>query len=101
MRIIKDTRLREYSKKHSRASSSLQLWFTAARDAKWKTFEDVRRTFKTADQISLPPYRVVVFDIGGGAFRLITAIHFNRGIIYIRKFLTHAQYSKGDWKNDP
>jgi mRNA interferase HigB len=44
---------------------------------------------------------VVVFNIGGGAFRLITAIHYNRGIIYIRKFMTHAEYSKGDWKNDP
>lgn len=101
MRIIKETRLREYAKQHSRAASSLRLWLTAARGANWKTFEDVKHTFRSADQISLPLYRVVVFDIGGGAFRLITAIHFNRGIVYIRKFLTHAQYSKEDWKNDP
>ena len=39
--------------------------------------------------------------ISGGAFRLITAIHYNRGIVYIRKFMTHAEYSKEDWKNDP
>jgi mRNA-degrading endonuclease HigB of HigAB toxin-antitoxin module len=44
---------------------------------------------------------VVVFNIGGGAFCLITAIHYNRGIVYIRKFLTHAEYSKEEWKNDP
>jgi hypothetical protein len=40
--------------------------------------------------------RVVVFKSGGGAFRLITAIHHNRGIV-IRKFLTRAEYSKEDW----
>jgi mRNA interferase HigB len=98
MRIIKDTRLREYAKQHSRAASSLRLWLTITRDADWKTFEDVRQTFKTADQITLPSYRVVVFDIGGGAFRLITAIHFNRGIVYIRKFLTHAHTAKATGK---
>jgi hypothetical protein len=42
-----------------------------------------------------------VFNIGGDAFRLITVIHCNRGIVFIRRFMTHAEYSKGDWKNDP
>jgi antitoxin component HigA of HigAB toxin-antitoxin module len=51
--------------------------------------------------ITLPNRRkIVVFNIGGGAFRLIAAIHYNRGIVYIRKFLTHAEYSKEEWKND-
>jgi mRNA interferase HigB len=32
---------------------------------------------------------------------LITSIHFNRGKVYIRHVLTHAEYDRGDWKNDP
>jgi mRNA-degrading endonuclease HigB of HigAB toxin-antitoxin module len=72
------------------------------RRASWKTFADVKQTFGSADQVTVPNgYQVVVFNIGGGAFRLITAIHYNRGIVYIRKFLTHAEYSKEEWKNDP
>jgi mRNA interferase HigB len=102
MRITKEPRLREYAKHHSRAASSLRLWRTAARSASWGRFADVTQTFKSADQMTVPNGRqVVVFDIGGGAFRLITAIHYNRGIVYIRKFMTHAEYSKDDWKNDP
>ena len=102
MDIVKISRLHEYSKKHSRAVPSLRPWRTATCSASWKTFTDVRQTFRSADQITVSKgYRVVVFDIGGGAFRLITAIHYNRGIVYIRKFLTHAEYSKDDWKNDP
>ena len=102
MRIIKDSRLREHAKQHSRAASSLRLWRTATRSASWKTSADVKHTFRSADQITLPNgHRVVVFNIGGGAFRLITVIHHNRGIVFIRKFLTHAEYSKEDWKNDP
>jgi len=102
MRIIKDSRLREFAKQYSRASGSLKNWRTVIRQAHWQSFEDLKNTFSSADQITLPNgYRVVVFNIGGGAFRLITAVHFNRGIVYIRKFLPHAQHSKEDWKNDP
>ncbi len=39
-----------------------------------------------------------VFNIKGNAYRLITAIHYDRGRIYIRELLTHAEYDKGDWK---
>jgi mRNA interferase HigB len=102
MRIIKESRLREYAKEHSRAASALRHWRTATRNANWKSFADIKGTFRSADQISFPNgSRIVVFDIGGGAFRLITAIHYNRSIVYIRRFLTHAEYSKEDWKNDP
>jgi len=102
MRIIKDFRLREFAKQYPRASASLKNWRTVTRQAVWQSFPDLKNTLNSADQISLPGgYHVVVFDIGGGAFRLITAVHYNRGIVYIRKFLTHSQYSKEDWKNDP
>jgi mRNA interferase HigB len=102
MRIIKESRLREYAKEHSRAASALRHWRTATRAAKWESFADVQGTFRSADQLRLPNgSRIVVFGIGGGAFRLITAIHYNRSIVYIRRFLTHAQCSKEDWKNDP
>lgn len=102
MRIIKDSRLREFAKQYSRASSSLKIWRALTKGAVWKSFEDVKKTFRSADQMTFPDgHRIVVFNIGGGAFRLVTAIHFNRGIVYIRKFLTLAQYSREDWKNDP
>jgi mRNA interferase HigB len=102
MRIIKDSRLRQYAKQYSRASVSLKKWSIVTRRATWESFEDVKNTFRSADQIMLSSgHRVVVFNIGGNAFRLITAVHYNRGIVYIRKFLTYSQYSKEDWKNDP
>jgi mRNA interferase HigB len=102
MRITKESRIREYGKQHSRAASSLKLWLTMARHASWKKPADVKHSWPSVDHVTLPNGRqVAVFDIGGNAFRLITVIHYNRGRIYIRKFMTHAEYSKGDWKNDP
>ena len=99
MRIIKESRIREYAKQHSRAASPLRHWRTVVRGACWKTFADLKHTFSSSDRITVPNGRqLVVFNIGGGAFRLITAIHFDRGIVYVRKFMTHAEYSKEDWK---
>ena len=42
--------------------------------------------------------RFTVFDVGGNKYRLITAIHFNRRKVYVRRVLTHAEYDRGDWK---
>ena len=43
---------------------------------------------------------MIVINICGNRFRLIAAIHFNRGKVYIRHVLTHADYDRGDWKQD-
>ncbi len=42
--------------------------------------------------------QLIVFNIGGGKYRLITSIHFNRGKVYIRNVLTHREYDRGAWK---
>ncbi len=52
---------------------------------------------------SVPPDQVknfVIFDIGGNQYRLITCINYKWKAIYIRDFLTHAEYDKDKWKKD-
>jgi mRNA interferase HigB len=51
-------------------------------------------TFPTADKVG----NFVVFNIGGNKYRLITAVHFNRGKVYVRHVLTHQEYDRGTWK---
>jgi mRNA interferase HigB len=36
----------------------------------------------------------VVFNIKGNDYRLIVAVHYNRGMMYIRFVGTHAEYNK-------
>jgi mRNA interferase HigB len=67
-----------------------------AEHATWEKFADVKETYSRADQVG----RCTVFDIGGNKFRLIAAIHFNRGKVYIGHVLTHAEYDEGAWKGD-
>jgi mRNA interferase HigB len=42
--------------------------------------------------------KFTVFNIKGNAYRLITEINYHTGTIFLRHVLTHAEYSKGAWK---
>ena len=101
MNVIKPGRIREFAKSHARAGASLEMWLAKAKHAKWKNLNDVHATFAGADQVGVGTgKKVLVFNIGGNNYRLICAAHFNRGNLYVLRFLTHAEYSKNDWKKE-
>ncbi|MBO0699586.1 MAG: type II toxin-antitoxin system HigB family toxin [Zavarzinella sp.] len=95
MHVISKRKLRDFWERHPRAQSALEAWYQVAKHAEWETFADVRQTFNAADQVG----RFTVFDIGGNKYRLIAVIHFNRGKLFVRDVLTHAEYDDGKWKD--
>jgi mRNA interferase HigB len=101
MRIIKTLRVREYARAHTGAAASLERWLTLTKAAVWADFKDVKGTFGSADAVKVDSGRtVVVFNISGNKFRLITAIHYNVAKVFVLRFLTHAEYDKGMWKQE-
>jgi len=42
-----------------------------------------------------------VFNLKGNDYRLIVGIDYETKTIYYKYFLTHAEYDKSKWKNDP
>lgn len=96
MRVISRKRLREFWAVHTDAESPLKAWNAITRAAVWESFADLRRTYPSADPVG----RCTVFNIGGNKYRLIAAIHFNRGKVYVRRVLTHAEYDRGKWKDE-
>lgn len=94
MWIISKKMIREYSKEHADCKGALEQWYQVAEAASWKNLAEVRQTYPHADSVG----NKTVFNIKGNTYRLIVAIHYNTGKIYIREILTHAEYDKGDWK---
>jgi mRNA interferase HigB len=41
---------------------------------------------------------LAIFNIKGNHYRLIVRMAFAYRRVYIKEFLTHAQYTKGAWK---
>lgn len=99
MRIIKRSMLAAYGKRNPQAEFGLMHWHRLAKAGRWTCLQDVRGTFPHADGVTVESGRsVVVFNIAGNKYRLITAIHYNRQLVFTLMVLTHAEYSKGRWK---
>lgn len=101
MRIIAEGTIRQWANERARASSSLRQWVKVVRAVHWGSFADLRRTFPSADLVTVGSgRRVVVFNVGGNEYRLICAVHFNSEMVFALRFLTHAEYSKDTWKDE-
>jgi mRNA interferase HigB len=99
MRVIKPVTLKSYWAKHRVARRQLEEWLVKAKAARWRSLDDVRRTYPQTDAATAASgAKVTIFNIKGNSYRLITAIHDNTGIVFIRDFLSHAEYSKDKWK---
>jgi mRNA interferase HigB len=95
MKIVGLTKLEKFMIKHSRAKSPLSAWVQDAQDSEWKTTQDIRDRYRSADFLK---DNRLVFNIGGNNFRLVVIVRYQNGIVMIQKIGTHAEYNK--WKLD-
>jgi len=101
MRIIAEGTIRQWADDHARAAVSLRQWIKVVRPVRWGSFAEMRRTFPSADLVVVRSGRkVAVFNVGGNEFRLVCAVHFNTGMVFALRFMSHAEYGKDAWKND-
>ena len=96
MHIITRKTLIQFWEKHPDSRTALSRWFKIVQKTDFQSFSELRSAFPSADKVG----HWIIFNIGGNKYRLIVSVHFNRGKVYIRHVLTHAEYDKGDWKND-
>ena len=91
MRIISRRALREFWVKHPDTEQPFRAWYANVKRADWKTPSDVKATYRNA---SIIENNRVVFNVKGNSYRLVTAIDYQYGILYIRFVGTHQTYSK-------
>jgi mRNA interferase HigB len=100
MRIITRKRLIAFGVVHADARKPLMDWARHVSASHWTSLDDVRRVFPHADEVKVASGNTAtIFNIKGNRYRLITAIHYNAARIFVMRFLTHAEYSKGTWKD--
>ncbi len=93
MRIIARKTLREFWQKHPDAEEALRAWYHDVKLARWKTPNDIRRIYANASFVT---NHRVVFNIRGNTYRVIVALNYDYGIVYIRFVGTHREYDKLD-----
>ena len=97
MHLIAISKLRADAATYPDVSMQVEAWYSTVKNASWQSLEDVRVIYRDAEAVG----NFTVFNLKGNAYRLIVGIDYEDGTIYYKYFLTHADYDKDQWKNDP
>jgi len=89
MRIIALKTLRVFWEQHPDAQQALQAWYHDARQATWKSPSDIKSVYRNASVVG---NNRVVFNIKGNRYRLVAAVQYPHGIVYVRFVGSHKAY---------
>jgi mRNA interferase HigB len=100
MHVISRPAIHDAILHHPDAAGWLNHWWVWATRSRWRSLHDVRRVYANADQVG----GWLVFNVCGNRYRLIVGVKYSdevqQGTVWVKHFLTHAEYSKGQWKRD-
>jgi mRNA interferase HigB len=97
MHLISISNLRADAVKYPDVKKQIDEWYATAKSSEWLNLDDVRQIYRDAEAVG----NFTVFNIKGNAYRLIVGIDYESQVIYYKYFLTHTEYDKNKWKNDP
>jgi mRNA interferase HigB len=97
MHLISIRNLRVDSARYPDVKKQVDDWYATVKKTSWENLEDVRLIYRDAEAVG----SFTVFNIKGNAYRLIVGIDYENQTVYYKYFLTHAEYDKDKWKNDP
>jgi mRNA interferase HigB len=100
MKLLNRTELDRFNKKHRDAAGWIANWLVLVEQAEWRSIQDVRRVFRSADGVAFRASKTVltVFNVKGNEYRLLTVINYARQEVYVWRVMSHADYTKEKWK---
>jgi mRNA interferase HigB len=96
MHLISAGKLKEAASDYSDAVEIAKNFAKKVELSSWQNLIEVQADYRNAEAVG----NFTVFNIKGNRYRLILSIDYEAQIAYFKYFLTHAEYSKDDWKND-
>ena len=93
MRVISRKTLKRFWDQHPDARQPLQAWYNDIKHAVWRSPADIKDVYRNASFIA---NNRVVFNIKGNQYRLVVAMQYEYGIVYIRFVGTHQEYERID-----
>ena len=93
MRVVALKPLRDFCVRHPSAEQPIKAWVDAVTRAQWRQPADIKTQYRSA---SVLKSRRVVFNIKGNDFRLVVAVAYNTGVVFIKFIGTHQAYDAID-----
>jgi mRNA interferase HigB len=97
MHLISAGKLKEASAAYPGVDEIIKNFYKKIEKSAWQNLIDVQKDYRDAEAVG----NFTVFNIKGNRYRLILDIDYEEQVAYFKYFLTHAEYDKEQWKNDP
>jgi mRNA interferase HigB len=89
MRVVSLQTLKVYWEGNPETKQQLLAWYAEVLAAQWSQPTDIKERFGSA---SILKNRRVVFNIKGNHYRLIVAVAYKLGVVYVKFIGTHKEY---------
>ena len=93
MNVISKPGLQLLGSRHPETITALTVFYTVTKKAEWHGLHQVRIDFPAVDQVG----QVLVFNILGNRYRLITTVNYGRQQVFVKDLLTHREYERKGW----
>lgn len=90
MHVITRKRLVEFAARFADAEEPLDVWYRMMKSQVFRTPAELKAVFGTA---SFLHNNITVFNIAGNKYRLVATMRYDMGKVFIRRVLTHAEYT--------
>ncbi len=94
MNIYNNNSVIKFYKKRADAKIPLKVWYEEVEQNKWKSPNQLKQHY--GGSISILKNSRVVFDIKENDYRLVAAINYEHGWIFIKFIGTHGEYDRID-----
>jgi mRNA interferase HigB len=99
MQLLRRDLLLKAIRKHPDARGWIARWTASVEEATWRSIQEVRVDYPSADGIALASGVVVtVFNVKGNEYRLLTYVDYSAQFVQFLELITHAEYDKELWK---
>lgn len=94
MHVISRKKLVDFWEEYPDAKDQLAAWFKLAEKAVWVKWADVKQALPKASYY----HCCLIFNICGGAYRLVVRRSENWKTLFVIGVFTHAEYDQDEWK---
>lgn len=93
MVVISKSVLNIFCNNHSDAYNAVLEWYNVTKEADWKDFHQMKKSFNSVDAVGNDRY---VFNIKGNKYRLVALIIFKVRTVFILFIGNHNEYDAID-----
>jgi mRNA interferase HigB len=94
--VISLKQIKDFGRNYADSRDTLSSWYYEACAADWNNPQDIKDRFHSASFLG---NNVVIFNIKGNKYRLVTKVSYQNKVVFIKWIGTHAEYDKKDFND--